>query len=72
MPVIVSARCPMCPADSLVGGMLIPVQIGIKSGSGRLSEDGRGMVLDITSEITDEGNEVIAEHMRTVHPEVVR
>ena len=46
----VSLTCPACPEV-----LSIPITVGIKSGSSRRTEDGRGIVIGVTSEISAEG-----------------
>ncbi|WP_283612335.1 hypothetical protein [Mycolicibacterium poriferae] len=58
----VSLTCPACPEV-----LSIPITVGIKSGSSRRTEDGRGIVIGVTSEISAEGKRVIAEHAKAAH-----
>ncbi|MDN4521373.1 hypothetical protein QYF68_26645 [Mycolicibacterium austroafricanum] len=62
MPISVSVNCPLCP-----GALSIPVEIEIETVS-RLAQ--RAPIdVNISAEISDEGREVIAEHLRVAHPE---
>ncbi|UJL29941.1 hypothetical protein HZU38_05420 [Mycolicibacterium vanbaalenii] len=58
----IDVRCPMCPEVLTVG-----IEIEIKSDSARRSQ--RGMTIDVNADVSTEGREAIAEHLRVAHPE---
>ena len=63
MPVSVAVPCPMCTEVLDVG-----IEIEIKSDSARQSK--RGLTMSVVTDLSAEGHEVIAEHLRVAHPEV--
>lgn len=70
MAINISIDCPMCP-----GALSIPIAITLGAptpGSGSAIErNGRShAVFNIKAEITPEGHELIAEHVRIAHPDV--